>query len=123
MGDKALVGLRDGTIYRLDLSNSSKKTVMESHSDGEVWGLSLIKDTHVITSGDDNKLKVWDISSRRCEQTAIISSIKRQAPLGGASSLSTLPASQCSRAISYNLQNGHIAVGHNDGTLTIRESV
>jgi WD40 repeat protein len=33
-----------------------------------------------------------------------------------------LPPSQCSRAIAFNPVNGHIAVGHNDGTLSIRES-
>jgi len=42
---------------------------------------------------------------------------------GGASSLTSFPDSQCSRAVAYCPQNGHIAVAHNDGTLTIRSSI
>ena len=38
---------------------------MLSHSFGEVWGLSLAGD-HVITTGDDNKVMVWDSGLRKC---------------------------------------------------------
>ena len=34
--------------------------------------------------------------------------------------MTELPDSQCARGVAYNPSNGHIAVGHNDGTLTIR---
>jgi len=34
-----------------------------------------------------------------------------------------MPDSKCSRALAFNKFNGNIAVGHNDGTLTIRASV
>lgn len=69
VGTKALVGLRDGTIYNLDLNNQNKQIIMESHSEGEVWGLGIADDNHIVTSGDDNKIKVWNISTRKCEQT------------------------------------------------------
>lgn len=72
-GSKALVGLRDGTIFHLDIESQAKKEIMESHSEGEVWGLAPIDDTHVITTGDDNKVKVWDIAARKCEKTGIVS--------------------------------------------------
>lgn len=72
-GSKALVGLRDGTIFHLDIESQAKKAIMESHSEGEVWGLAPIDDTHVITTGDDNKVKVWDIAARKCEKTGIVS--------------------------------------------------
>lgn len=54
--------------------------------------------------------------------TGIISTTARKIKRG-ASSLTQFPDSQCSRAIAHCPINGHIAVGHNDGTLTIRESV
>lgn len=44
-GNSALVGTRDGTIYWLDLGTSEKKVVIESHSDGELWGLAPVSDT------------------------------------------------------------------------------
>lgn len=37
--------------------------------------------------------------------------------------MTDLPDSQCARAVAVNPKNGHVAVGHNDGTLTIRASV
>lgn len=120
MGSKAVVGLRDGTIYEVELGSGNKKSIMESHSDGEVWGLAAGDDNHVVTSGDDNKIKTWNVSTRKCVVTGKISSESRKAPKGGASSLTELPDSQCARAVAYNPQNGHIAIGHNDGTLSVR---
>ena len=66
---------------------------MESHSEGEVWGLAPTDDSHVVTSGDDNKIKCWDITKRKCDKTGTISNESRNAPKGGASTLSELPAS------------------------------
>lgn len=117
---KALVGLRDGTIFHVDLASGSKNAIMESHSDGEVWGLAPADDNHVITTADDNKIKTWNIATRKCVVTGKVSSESRKAPKGGASSLTDLPDSQCSRAVAVNPSNGHVAIGHNDGTLTIR---
>lgn len=95
---------------------------MESHSDGEVWGLS-ISDPYIFTTGDDNKIKVWNTNSRTCIANGTVCKEARKVKRGGASTLSTLPDSQCSRAIDYNYRNKHVAVGHNDGTLTIRASI
>jgi WD40 repeat protein len=117
-----LVGLRDGTICQVDLASQGRKTVMESHSDGEVWGLAIASSDNVITSGDDNKLKTWSVSQRKCIARGQICDQDRKVKRGGASTLSTLPDSKCSRAVAYNPTNGHVAVGHNDGTLTVRAS-
>ena len=123
VGTKGLIGLRNGSILHVDAAAKTRVTVMEGHSDGEVWGLGLAGPDHVVTSGDDNKVKAWNINTRKCEATAIISTETRKAPKGGASSLTELPDSQCARAGAVNAHNGHVAVGHNDGTLTIRTSV
>lgn len=72
IGDKIIVGCRDGNIIEIDGAN--KKIVMQSHSDGEVWGL----DTHptqpnvIVSSGDDNKLKSWDAARRCCTDSAVL---------------------------------------------------
>lgn len=123
MAGKALVGLRDGTIFNVDLASGSKNAIMESHSDGEVWGLAPADENHVVTTGDDNKIKAWNVATRKCVVTGKVSSEVRKAPKGGASSLTELPDSQCSRAVAVNPTNGHVAIGHNDGTLTIRAGV
>ena len=123
IGTNALVGCRNGNIYQVDLNTQSKQVIMESHSDGEVWGLAVVDQDTVVTTGDDNQIKAWSVSKRQCVSRGIVSSLKNKVKRGGASSLTQFPDSQCARAIAYCPQNGHIAVGHNDGTLTVRESI
>ncbi len=114
-----LVGLRSGDIYECSQDGNNKQLLMESHHEGEAWGLNSAGPDHVVTSCDDNKIKTWNIRTRKCECTGKISSESRKAPKGGASTLSHLPASQCARAVAVGPQ-GHVVVGHNDGTMTVR---
>ena len=120
VGSSALVGCRDGSIYQVDLGSKHKKSIMDSHSDGEVWGVSLVNDNTIVTSCDDNRVKVWSTNQRKNIGNGTICNEARKTKRGGASSLTTFADSQCSRAVAFNPTNGHIAVGHNDGTLTIR---
>ena len=46
---------------------------MQSHSDGEVWGLAVIDSDTVLTSGDDNQIRVWSVSNRQAVSQAIVS--------------------------------------------------
>jgi hypothetical protein len=56
MDSKLVVGLRTGSIVESDIESGEQTTYMQSHNDGEVWGLSM-DDTHVYTTGDDNQVK------------------------------------------------------------------
>lgn len=96
---------------------------MQSHSDGEVWGLSVLNDDYVLKTGDDNQVLAWSTIQRKCISNAIVSSTARSLYRRGASSLTLFPDSQCARAISFNKCNCHVAVEHNDGTMTIRAGV
>jgi WD40 repeat protein len=93
MGPTALVGMRDGTIYNVDLASGNKQAIMESHSDGEVWGLSIPNDDLVLTTADDNQIKVWSTKQRKCIQRGAVSSSARSLKRRGASSLTTFPDS------------------------------
>lgn len=53
-GGNALLGLGDGSIIEFNLGSENKKVLMESHSEGETWGLAVVDKSTVITSGDDN---------------------------------------------------------------------
>lgn len=123
MNNQALVGLRDGSIYNVDLQSSAKRAIMESHSDGEVWGLAIPNDDLVLTTGDDNQIRAWSVTQRKCIARGKVSDTARNLKRRGASSLTQFPDSQCARAIAYCPQKGHVAVGHNDGVLTIRAGV
>jgi len=38
---------------------------MKSHNQGEVWGLGVVDEGKIVTSGDDNQVLVWDTDERR----------------------------------------------------------
>ena len=60
------VGTRDGAILEFDTNNlGDPKVLMQGHDTGEAWGLDLSGDKFV-TSGDDNKVMLWDPSTRSC---------------------------------------------------------
>ena len=63
-GSKILAGLRNGTILKID-SKDSKKEIIKSHSDGETWGLAVADKDTFVTSGNDNKIYVWDAKTRK----------------------------------------------------------
>ena len=117
-GSSLLIGQRDGTITLCNVDGSDRKNIMSSHSDGEVWGLHQKPDGCIVTSGDDNKVMVWDPVSRTHQKTIKVSDRSVKAKRGGASTLSKLPDSQCSRAVTCN--NDWIAIAGNDGAVSIR---
>lgn len=112
------VGTRDGNIWKCQEESEEKTCVMQSHSDGEVWGLGIVGNI-VVTTADDNQIKAWDITQRTCVGTGKISDQVRHVKRG-ASSLSKKAASQCARGCDIAPGSGHVAIGCNDGTLSIR---
>jgi microtubule-associated protein-like 6 len=118
-----LVGTRDGRITEIR-PDGSKVTLMESHNDGEVWGMSLTSDGLVVTTADDNQIKAWNPSQRKCVATGTIDSTKgpQRKAGSGASTLATTGVNQQARGVAVNTSNGHVAIGHNDGRVTIRTS-
>lgn len=113
---KLIVGQRDGTITCIQ--GEDRMNIMYSHSDGEVWGLAQRADGTVVTSGDDNKFIAWNPTERKHVKTFKVSDRTVKSKKGGASTLSTLPASQCSRAVALN--SDWMAVAGNDGAVSIR---
>lgn len=94
----------------------SKKEVMFSHSDGETWGLDVSNYPHVVTSGDDNKVIVWDTKAHKKHADFMVTDQVAGPKKGGASTLSDFPASQCARAVAC--QGDMIVTGGNDGCVT-----
>lgn len=121
--NKIVLGLRNGKIAEVDLNTSEVSVVMVGHSDGETWGLAIDETTgYVITSGDDNKILVFDPAAKKTVFQGIVDPVAGpKKKIGGASTLSVFPPNQCSRAVAINTKTGHVAVGCNNGTLYIRE--
>ena len=104
-----LVGTRDGSIWH-GAAGEKGNAIMTSHSDGEVWGLDTCgvgnSGSGIMTSGDDNKVIIWDTEKRTQHQCVQVSNTVQHFKRG-ASTLSNLPASQQSRAVACN---GTVAV-------------
>ena len=76
-----LVGLRNGSIveFKNALSDETptEKVLMQSHFEGEVWGLSVVADQNkVVTSGDDNSILVFDYETKTMERKGKVSDHK-----------------------------------------------
>lgn len=118
-----IAGLRNGTILEIDGSDNTTE-IMKSHSDGEAWGLDIADEGHFVTSGDDNQVNAWSIKDRKSVGTAIACDKDEKPKKGSASSLTSYAPSKCARAVAVNTGgNGHVAVGHNDGRVTIRGGI
>lgn len=118
-----VVGDKDGTISEIT-SDDDVNIIMNSHSEGETWGLDLTNDGKIVTTGDDNKVMVWSLEDRMLLNQDRISDKKKKTKKGGASTMSTFAASQCARAVSVNQNgNGNVAIASNTGEITIRASL
>jgi WD40 repeat protein len=117
-GNKIAAGLRNGTIMFGDVGGAMD-AVMKSHHDGETWGLEMTADG-MITSGDDNKIMVWNVATRKNVGSYEINSKAGQKVQYGASSMTSYMDNQCSRALSLNSKNQHLAIGTSNGAVQIR---
>lgn len=66
---------------------------MKSHNQGEVWGLAVVDEGKIVTSGDDNQVLVWDTDERRQVGACVVSNEAKKLRRKGASTLSNLPDS------------------------------
>lgn len=119
-GGSIIAGLRNGNIIEICEQNKITE-IMKSHSDGEAWGLDICPQGNIVTSGDDNNLYTWSIKDRKSIGHGDICDEDAEPKKSKASSLTKYAASKCARAVAINAGgNGHVAVGHNDGRVTIR---
>ena len=117
-GDNILCSTRNGIIQ--ELTGNSRLVLMESHCEREVWSLAVSPNDWriIISAGDDNKIKSWDLVQRRCVSTCILESAEVERPHRS----SFLPQGQQSRALAIS-PKGHVAVAHNDGRISIRNNI
>eukprot|EP01022_Parablepharisma_sp_SALTPOND_P033101 TRINITY_DN88194_c2_g1_i1.p1 TRINITY_DN88194_c2_g1~~TRINITY_DN88194_c2_g1_i1.p1 ORF type:complete len:765 (+),score=75.12 TRINITY_DN88194_c2_g1_i1:175-2295(+) len=118
-GDQILVGLRNGTIA-LIRGGKIVNELMKSHHDGEVWGLEVLENGDILTTSDDNKLMVWNAKDRKCKGTFTLNEKAGPKKKYGASSMTSYPDNQCSRAVCYNPKTMEVATATNAGEVQIR---
>lgn len=121
-GNNIIVGCLNGDI--VEISGTVKNKVMESHCDGEVWGLDINFNTPnlITTAGDDNKVRTWDVVQRKCVGSATLDPKKgaeRKAGYGASTLASTSPNQQA-RCVAVQDSTGLVALGYNDGCVEVR---
>lgn len=93
---------------------------MQGHSEGETWGLAIGSNGNVITTGDDNQIIEFNPKTKKVGQIGVINEKRgRRYKIGGASTLSSYPPNQNSRAVAIS-SKGLVAIGTNDGHLSVR---
>lgn len=71
MNQRIIVGLREGLIIECNATSDERVVLMESHYQGELWGLDTIQQT-AITQGEDSQVKVWDLANKTCLFSSIV---------------------------------------------------
>ncbi|CAI2384541.1 unnamed protein product [Moneuplotes crassus] len=100
-GSNIIAGLRKGNI--IEINSGGKITeIMNSHSDGEAWGLDIDSSGTIVTSGDDNHLYSWSIKDRKSTSHGEIYDEYDGPKKNGASSLTSYAVSKCTRAVAIN---------------------
>ena len=120
--ENIVVGCRNGSIYRIEGENIT--SVMSSHFDGEVWGLSVSHEEPEIfaTVADDNQLKIWNTAERRCIYSMILEENPGKAREAGtgASTMAKTPPNQQARCVAISPSTDHVAIGFNDGKVMVK---
>jgi hypothetical protein len=95
---------------------------MQGHCSGETWGLAISEKGTVYTTADDNQILEFNPLTKMAENKGIIN-IKpgKKYRIRCTSNLSVLPPNQQARGITVS-KNGHVAIGLNDGSLSIRSA-
>lgn len=118
INSKIVVGTKCGRIITVE--GDAKKEIMHGHWTGETWGVVIGPDGLVYTTGDDNFILGFNPKTFKVEKEGTINQTPgKKYKIGGASTLSLLPPNQQARGIAVN-KAGHLAIGLNDGALSIR---
>jgi WD40 repeat protein len=95
---------------------------VQSHFEGEAWGLEVLDDGQVVTCGDDNRVMLFDSNKRQFVRGGKISDKKMKDPTkkSMASTVSQMPPNKQARTVAVSKTHSHLVVCNNLGKVSIR---
>jgi WD40 repeat protein len=123
--ENLVLGLKNGNIKIKKLKDSTKtETIfLKSHSSGSIGGLDFIPECRAITTGEDNKILLWNLRSKKCEAVGKINPLTINQAAQDDNERLILTDANKSSVVSYNNTKEHIAIGINNGTVSIRNGI
>lgn len=119
--------MRNGAILEFkdvltEGAENNPRTLMQSHFEGEVWGLAPVDGDRVLTTCDDNKVLLFNFATRQLESSGTISQNRKikATRKSTASSSSQFAANKQARAIAFSKKHGHVVLCSNLGKVSIR---
>ena len=123
-------GLKNGIIRKFIPSDKSSKKINEfeeivkSHHEGALYGIDIVDEKRIITTGEDNKIMVWNFKSNKCENIGMINPLVSTVKSSDKKTiLYQLENYNKSWAVSYNKGKNHVAIGICNGRVSIRAGV
>ena len=105
--NKIIMGLKNGEIKIKYYGTKTKHDlpVLKAHSEGQNNDIIYIPEKKILSIGDDNKLLLFNLLSKKCEVTGIVSNdVKIQG-----------------KCLSYNESKENVAIGLSNGCISIRK--
>lgn len=122
-----LIGLRNGSILQLKNALESEQkeptVIVQSHFEGEAWGLTELNDNTIITVCDDNRVMMFDTNEKKFVRGGKISAksaMKDPARKSLAASASKMSPNKQGRCVAASAKHNHLVVCSNLGKVSIR---
>lgn len=124
-GNRMIVGTRHGQLFQYDNfqdANCVAVCVHTGHWDGELWALDLNKTNpnEIVTAGEDNTILAIDLNAHKVTRRGVLSTAKtKRRRRQRAATTSSQATDKCARGIAVSPDGSTIAVGSNDGFLSV----
>ena len=119
-----ILGLKNGDIILKHWEDKTKyeEVYLKSHCEGSICGMAFVPEYKLVTSGEDNKILLWNLRSKKCESWGTINPLVFNNTDKNIEDTFICGERNKSQCLAYHLSYEHVAVGTNIGTITVRKS-
>ena len=119
-----ILGLKNGDIILKHWEDKTKyeEVYLQSHSEGSIGGMAFVPEYKLVTSGEDNKILLWNLRSKKCESSGKINPLVKNTTNQNIEESYIIGDRNKSQCLAYHSSYEHVAVGTNEGTITVRKN-